>query len=412
MLEVNTTYTNSTIPVQTEKNKEFQEPTSVFSTAKEDVVSWLNDEDKICTDGNDDGKLTFKDAATSFAKGMAGIVKSVVKHPIATGAAIAVGAGLTVATGGAILPAMVALGATAGVAQVGVGTYKAITAETDGEAKQAFETMGNGTFGIAASALGAKSSLNTAKIAGVKSAATSENSNVLTSLIQCFKATPEALKVSATNVKGNIATLATSTIAKGSNKLQGGTQGVSKATTADVKKIDLSGTTEEILDNYKDSGMFYKDGKYYLPNKWNPDEPYLATDGAVLMKYGDDDFAVCASNIFDKSYGTTESFTSGNFEYASSTDLSPKEYINATKQAKSSFVEVAEGTKVQTLEGVRTVGADDVVAIDVEGNPYVQPKATFMKKNVVSGTVEANSVSSMAIKGGLFGEIDSALLEE
>lgn len=48
----------------------------------------------------------------------------------------------------------------------------------------------------------------------------------------------------------------------------------------------------------------------------------------------------------------------------------------------------------------------------VEGNPYVQPKATFMKKNVVSGTVEANSVSSMTIKGGLFGEIDSALLEE
>ena len=35
-----------------------------------------------------------------------------------------------------------------------------------------------------------------------------------------------------------------------------------------------------------------------------------------------------------------------------------------------------------------------------------------MKKNVISGSVEANSVSSMAIKGGLFGEIDSALLEE
>ena len=48
----------------------------------------------------------------------------------------------------------------------------------------------------------------------------------------------------------------------------------------------------------------------------------------------------------------------------------------------------------------------------VEGNPYVQPKATFMKKNVINGSVEANSVSSMAIKGGLFGEIDSALLEE
>lgn len=56
--------------------------------------------------------------------------------------------------------------------------------------------------------------------------------------------------------------------------------------------------------------------------------------------------------------------------------------------------------------------SDDVVAIDVEDNPYVQPKATFMKKNVINRSTEANGVSSMGIKGRLFGEIDSALLEE
>ena len=34
------------------------------------------------------------------------------------------------------------------------------------------------------------------------------------------------------------------------------------------------------------------------------------------------------------------------------------------------------------------------------------------KKNVINGSAEANGVLSMAIKGRLFGEIDSALLEE
>ena len=158
--------------------------------------------------------------------------------------------------------------------------------------------------------------------------------------------------------------------------------------------------------------MFYKDGKYYLPNKWNADEAFLATDGAVLMKYGDDDFAVCASSIFDKSYGSTESFLSGNFKYAESANLSPTEYINATKQAKSSFVELPDGTKIQTLEGVRTVKPNEVVAIDVEGNSYVQPKATFLKKNELLETINPNSVPSMVLHGGILTEVNYSLSDK
>lgn len=389
-----------------ETTQNSQESQSVFDSDKSEFKKWLDDEDKICLDGQDDGKISTKEKATSFVKGLFGIVKSAVKHPIATALTVAAGAALTVATGGAALPFLVAGGVAIGAGQVGYGVYKATTAKTDGEAKQAYETMGNGTFSIVSSALGAKGALKSAGKAGVTSAQGTENLGIIKSTVQCFKSAPEALKVSGTNIKGNFLTLKTGVIQKGSNKLQGGQQGTSKATSADVKKFDLSGSTDEVLQKYADAGIFEKDGNYYIPNKWNADEPYLVTDGSVLMKYGDDDFAVCASNIFEKSYGTTSSFESGNFEYSKVDSLSTDSYINATKQAKSSYTVAPEGTKVQTLEGIRTVGADDVVALDVEGNPYIQPKATFIKKNDLGEIIEPVSNLELVLRGGIQTEID------
>ena len=117
---------------------------------------WLNNDDKVCTDGFDDGSLSLKETSESFGKGLIGIVKTAVNHPIATGLTLAAGIGLTVLTGGAAAPILVAAGATIGTGMVGYGAYKAATAETDAEAKQAWETIGNGTFAVATSALGAK----------------------------------------------------------------------------------------------------------------------------------------------------------------------------------------------------------------------------------------------------------------
>ena len=363
------------------------------------IIKWLRDEDKVCTDGKDDGKLNAGDALKSFGKGVLGIVKSAVNHPIATGLAIAGGVALTVATGGAALPVMVAAGATIGAGEIGYGVYKYTKATTDGEAKQAMETMGNGAFALGTSAISASGALKAASNAGVSGAKVT--GNIVKDTATCFKVAPEAIKVSGTNIAGNVSTLASGTITKGSNKLQGGTKGTSKATSADVKRLDLTGSQEEVITRYKDSGIFYKDGEYYIPNKWSAEEPYLAQNGTVLMKYGDDDFAVCASNIFDKSYGTTASYEAGNFKYAKASELSTDSYISATKQAKSSYVKMPEGTKVKTLEGIRTVGADEVVAIDVEGNPYVQPEATFIKKNDITGVVEPNSSRKVGTMGGV-----------
>ncbi len=382
---------------------------NVLSDIKTDISEWLNDEDKVCKDGNDDGNISAKEALKSFGKGLFGIVKTAVNHPFATMATIAAGAAITVASGGAALPVMVAAGVVCGGVQIGTGIYGAVTADSDAKAKESFEKIGNGTFSAAASVLGAKSALKSASTAGVSSAQNTENMNAIQATMQCFKSAPEAVSSSLTNVKANFLTLKTGVIQKNSNKLQGGQQATSKATTADVKKIDLSGSTDEILQKYSDSGIFYKDGNYYIPNKWNADEPYLVTNDSVLMKYGDDDFAVCASSIFDKTYGTTESYASGNFQYSNADSLSTEEYINATKQAKSSYVKLDEGTKVQTLEGVRTVGADDVAAIDVDGNPYIQPEATFNKKNVLQDIVTPVSNKSRAVEAAI---LTSSQLQE
>ena len=70
---------------------------------------WIHDVDKVCTDGQDDGKLGFGETMESFGKGLAGLVKSAAKKPILTAVTIAAGAGAVALTGGAILPVMIAL---------------------------------------------------------------------------------------------------------------------------------------------------------------------------------------------------------------------------------------------------------------------------------------------------------------
>lgn len=167
---------------------------------------WINDVDRVCTDGQDDGKLAFGEKMESFGKGLAGLVKGAINKPILTAATVVAGAGLVALTGGAILPVMIAAGATMGVGMIGVGAYKAATADTDAEAKQAWETIGTGTFTVGASLVGAKTSLNQANKAGVISAKSAKDMSAGKALVQNFKSIPESLKQSCLNSKGNIHT--------------------------------------------------------------------------------------------------------------------------------------------------------------------------------------------------------------
>lgn len=161
------------------------------------ITDWLQNKDKVCTDGKDDGKIGVKEGTKSFLKGLiGGIPKAIINHPVATLVAVGVGAAAVAATGGAILPVLGAIGVTAGVGMTGYGTYKAVTAKTDGEAKQALETMGLGVATTVLSANAADKMLDNAAKAGVKSAQVSKDASTISKTVQMFKATPEALKVS------------------------------------------------------------------------------------------------------------------------------------------------------------------------------------------------------------------------
>jgi len=347
---------------------------------------WLKDKDKVCTDGKDDGHISLTEGLKSVGKGFIGIVKTAINHPVATAVTVAAGAALTVATGGAALPVMAAAGAAIGAGMIGYGGYKAATAKTDGEAKQALETAGNGLFAVATAAAGAKSALSAAEKAGVTSAAGAKSMNTAKAVVQTFKSTPQALKVSAQNIKGNAAALATGAVTANSNKLLGSDKYMSKANDVQAYRFNPNGTEEEILAN--NPGVFRgTDGKYYVPNKWNPSQPYAidtSKEQMIMMYNGTEDMAVCDGNIFKGSYvdqaafkadGTKTYLDPATLPYGNGTTIS------ATKQAPGAFKVVPEGTKVQTLEGLRTVGKGEVVAIDHDGNPYVTTAKNIVKRN-------------------------------
>ncbi len=347
---------------------------------------WIEDKDKICTDGKDDGKISFKEGAASFGKGLIGIVKSVIKHPIATGLTIAAGTALTVATGGAALPFLVAGGVTLGAGQVGYGIYKASTADTDGEAKQAFENIGNGTFTIAASVFSSKAALKTASKAGVSGAKGYEDLNILQATAKCFKTAPESVVQSGLNIKGNVLTSITGNIHANSNALRKGqVEYMSKANEAQAYRFNPNGTEEEILAN--NPGVFKNEnGQYCIPNKWNPNEPYIidtSKEQMIMMYDGTSDMAVCDGGVFKGSYVDTGAFkTSGQLNYQNPANLDYGKVVNVTKQAPGAFKIVPEGTTVKTLEGIRTVGEGEVIAIDHTGSPYVTKASNILKRNI------------------------------
>ncbi len=362
---------------------------------------WWFDVDKVSTDGKDDGKLSFGESMESFGKGLAGIVKGVAKHPVATAVTVAAGIGVTVLTGGAALPVMVAAGAALGAGTIGYGAYKAATAETDAEAKQAWETIGNGTFALAASVATAKPALNAASSAGVTTAQGAKNMNALEATVQAFKSTPEALKMSALNTKGNVLTWTTGTVHAHSNALQGAESYMSKANDVQAYRFNPNGTPEEILAN--NPGVFRgADGKYYLPNKWNPSEPYLidTSKEQMIMLYGGDDMAVCDGAIFKGSYVNTSEFkANGALNYQDPSKLQYGQVVEVTKQAPGAFKVMPEGTKIQTLEGTRTVQSGEVVALDHAGNPYATTPKNVLKRNTGFSVQGENTLISMELKG-------------
>ena len=130
---------------------------------------WIYDVDKVCTDGQDDGKLNLGEKMESFGKGLFGLIKASIKNPIATAATVGVG----IAIGALAGPVVVAgIGLACGLGMLGVGAYKASKANNDGDAKRAWETIGTGAITTALSGVAMAKTIKPAQ------KITTENSNM------------------------------------------------------------------------------------------------------------------------------------------------------------------------------------------------------------------------------------------
>lgn len=149
-------------------------------------------------DGKDDGVISFGSKLKNMGKGVVNFFKGMVcdetgkfsiKRTLTTAAVAAGAVALTVATGGAATPFLIAGGAALGGAQVIKGGIKAANAKTDAEAENAWQDIGSGTTAVVGAIAGAKGALKS-------SGAVIPKGNILTSSLratgQCFKTSGNA----------------------------------------------------------------------------------------------------------------------------------------------------------------------------------------------------------------------------
>ena len=153
-------------PYITNANRTPQPEMVSFPTQENDAFV-VNKPSEGCTDGNDDGKIGFFSAVGNAIKGVGKTIVNGVKGMFTNKEGkFSLGKTLLTVAGAAAciaFPAVglaaCAIGGTMGAVQVGKGIYNAATAETDAEAKQAWQEIGGGAFTVAASVTGAKASV-------------------------------------------------------------------------------------------------------------------------------------------------------------------------------------------------------------------------------------------------------------
>jgi len=158
------------------------------------------------TNESNNGHISVLDKAKCFGKGLISPVTSMLGSVkgFVTGAAIAAGgAALCIATGGAAVPLLVAAGIGMGGYQLTKGAYKAATAKTTEEAREAWEEIGAGTSAIGLSALGAKASLKSAgtSVTGITEAEVN-NLSVIDAIGKNISSSIDSTKISWQTIKG------------------------------------------------------------------------------------------------------------------------------------------------------------------------------------------------------------------
>ena len=136
--------------------------------ANNDIVQFKEVADNRCTDGSDDGKISFGSKAANLVEGVwdmgVNAVKTAIKNPIQT--ALAIGACCIPVVGPIIGGAMAIGGVVAGVKQVGNAIEASKYAKTDAQAKAAWENIGGGAGTTVLSAVALKGSASLLKSQG------------------------------------------------------------------------------------------------------------------------------------------------------------------------------------------------------------------------------------------------------
>lgn len=258
----------------------------------------------------------------------------------------------------AAAPALNSALGTAGVGITGKGVYDVATAENEEDAQKGGAEILTGGLMTGGAVAASKNSLSAARQAGVP-AKDPATLSTLGAVKENFRVAGQGLKVAA--------------------GLEAPTMGANIPASA-FRMESKPNEVEAYQTTGKADGIVYeKDGKLFVPNKWNPEAPYEVKDGSIIMIYdrAGGDFAVCDPKIFAKTY------VNGQGSYDAMKGIKPGETIHATKKAVGGFEIVPEGTKVRTLEGDVTVKQGQAVMYDVDGNPYVGDiNKSLLKRNV------------------------------
>lgn len=340
-----------------------------LNTVKDPIKDFSHKVDAKLDDHNNDGKLSVAKFGWEVVKvvGNAGDAVFSAKGLALTALPILATVAFP-ATVAALTPTVIAGTGTVGTVLFGKGTYNIITAKTDNQACKGIQTAGTGAMMLFGSVSASKLSLQGAEQAGIETNYTPDM-NPFSAFIENIRIAPKGIGVAI---------------------------GISKPVIgaaipdAAIKFESKPNTPECYVTTGKADGIvFEKDGKLFVPNKWNPEAPYEVSKGSVIMKYDVDDFAVCDPKIFSKTYVDEAGI------YADPANLKPGEAMRFTKKALGGFEIVPEGTSVKTLEGDVVVKTGQAQIYDVDGNPYVGDiEKSLLKRNV---PVDAKSKETFEI---------------
>ncbi len=240
---------------------------SDISSAAGNVINKLTD------DGEDDGKISFGTAAVNLLKGVGKTVVNGVKGMF-TDSEGNFSIGKTILSVGTIAACVAcpavgavlgAVGVVAGGIQLGKGVYNAVTADTDEEAKEAWQNIGGGTFTAVLSAVGTKASLSamkSASTAGLNGGSAMDEATTASGKISGF------FKDAASSTKNNVSSIASKvkTAVKSADDSSNTTAKTAFENADDAASAQKAAT--ESLENTPESQLDAYD-KYYLEKAKN-----------------------------------------------------------------------------------------------------------------------------------------------